>query len=104
MKNMNELLSDLSDQEEKRFLEEYKRKFVEIEVLIGHNQGYNRCLKDLAKLIKEYESELQGSESSVDGDEIIEKIENSLKKSMEKMNLCNTSGENPDTIREKDEL
>ena len=43
-------------------MEEYKRKFVEIEVMIGHNQGYNRCLKDLEKLIKENESELKDSE------------------------------------------
>lgn len=65
MENLNELLSKLNENEEKRFMEEYKRKFIEIEVMIGHNQGYNRCLKDIEKLIKENESELKDSETDV---------------------------------------
>lgn len=69
MKNLNDLLGELSEREEKRFMNEYKRKFVEIEVMIGHNQGYNRCLKDLEKLIKEDKSELKDSETDVNTSE-----------------------------------
>lgn len=98
MKNLNDLLGELSKREEKRFMNEYKRKFVEIEVMMGHNQGYNRCLNDLAKLIKEHESELKGCESTVEIDEISKKLAENLQKSTEKMNICDTSGKSPDIV------
>lgn len=101
MKNLNDILSKLNEIEEKRFMNEYKRKFVEIEVMIGYNQGYNRCLNDLEKLIKEHESELKGCESTVDIEGISEKLAENLQKLTEKMNICDTSGKSPDIVLRK---
>lgn len=47
MPDIEEILSSLSEKEEKRFKCKYKKAFTEIQKMFAENIGYNRCLNDI---------------------------------------------------------
>lgn len=49
MLDIEEILTSLSEQEEKSFKYRYEKAFIEIQKMFAENIGYNRCLNDVQK-------------------------------------------------------
>lgn len=58
MPDIEEILKDLSEKEEKSFKYRYEKAFVEMQKMFAENIGYNRCLNDIQeKYYQELEKE-----------------------------------------------
>lgn len=62
MPDIEEILNNLAEQEEKNFKIRYDRAFMEIQKMFAENVGYNRCLNDIQeKYYQQLEKEKNNS-------------------------------------------